>query len=217
MDFKKFVSENFQEKVAENYIRDYNEFIKYLMENQKEATDVKKLDIMGYIEWLRDKRTKDTTINRKLSCIRKFYKQMRIEKIMLENPLEEIKQMKIYKKENEVTEDKINEIINKVESKRDKLILQLLIEEKIKPKEIIEIQIKNIDLKKKIIFSENKAKVINDKTLEMIEGMGNNTVDDFLIQNQHNKQVKLSGIYFIINQYLGAEMKPQELLKYSHN
>jgi membrane-associated HD superfamily phosphohydrolase len=85
------------------------------------------------------------------------------------------------------------------------------------PKEIIDIQIKNIDLKKKIIFTENKAKVINDKTLEMIEGMKRYKEEEFLIQNQHKKQVKLSGIYFIINQYLGAEMKPQELLKYSHS
>lgn len=134
---------------------------------------------------------------------------------MLENPFEEIKQLKIYKEDKEVTEEQKNNLIKKADSERDRLILKLLIKEKVKPTEMINLRFGNVDDKKGMAFIENKAIILSEDTLKTIENF-NGENEQYILTNQHGKQIKESGIYFILNKYLKdseIKIKPNELLK----
>ena len=126
MDFIKYLEEEYQEKVANGYKKDFLQFMYFLNDRQQKPTEVKKSDITEYIMWLREEGAKETTINKKISLIRKFYKYLRIQRSMLENPFEEIKQLKIYKEDKEITDEQKDNLIQKADSERDRLIIKLL-------------------------------------------------------------------------------------------
>ena len=215
MDFITFLEREFQEKVAKGYIKDFKQYLGFLEKRNQQPTKIKKSDIIEYIMWLREIGTKETTINKKISLIRKYYRFLRIHNVMLENPLEEIKQLKIYKESKEVSEEDKQKLINKVDNKRDELILKLLIIEKVKPKDIIELTFQNVDSKKEILYVGNKAIILSEETLALLKEM-EGPPEQFLVRNQHGKQIKESGIYFILNKHLKGSnvgVKPNYFLK----
>ena len=215
MDFIKYLEEEYQEKVANGYKKDFLQFMYFLNDRQQKPTEVKKSDITEYIMWLREEGAKETTINKKISLIRKFYKYLRIQRSMLENPFEEIKQLKIYKEDKEITDEQKDNLIQKADSERDRLILKLLIKEKVKPTEMINLKFENIDDKKGMVFIENKAVILSEDTLKTI-GDFDGISEQYILTNQHGKQIKESGIYFILNKYLkdsNIKIKPNELLR----
>ncbi|MGF7535583.1 site-specific integrase [Bacillus mexicanus] len=217
--FQEYLMKEYSIKVAKGYIKDYSDFESYLMQTNKNVEETTETDVKEYIQWLRDKGFSNKTIPKKISLLRKYYKWLRREGKMIHNPMDDIQQPKIVEEKREVTEEErkhLREIVEQKNSIRDKVIFKLLMDEGIKPNEMIQITFKDCDLEKRMILFDKKKVAINEETAAFIEEMKSKKSEGFLLTNQHGHPLKESGIYFVIKNYLSAmeniNIKPMDLM-----
>ncbi|WP_456363756.1 tyrosine-type recombinase/integrase [Priestia aryabhattai] len=218
--FQEFLKKEHSEKVAKGYIKDYLDFIDFVNEKQLIPQQATETDIREYIHWLRENNCANSTITKKISLLRKYFKWLRKNGEMIHNPMDDIQQPKSMEQKREVTEQEIEFIWNSVTEKRiirDQIIFGLLMNDGVKPNEMIRITYKDCDLDKRIVYVENKAITISEDTAKCILELKNKNSEGFLLTNQHGHPLKESGIYFVINEYLSAlndvTIKPKNLMK----
>lgn len=219
MTFQDYLLQTYSEKVAKGYIKDFLDFDMFLKEKELEPEKTTETDIREYIHWLREKEYTNQTISKKLSLLRKYFKWLRKNNKMLHNPMDDIQQPKIIEEKREVTDEEretIKTMVKESKSIRDQVIFGLLMDEGVKPNEMIKITYKDCDLEKRMVYLEKRAVAINEETASHINKMKEVNEEGFLLTNQHGHPLKESGIYFVIKNYL-AEMndtsiKPMNLI-----
>lgn len=217
--FREFLVKTYSEKVAKGYIKDYLDFVLYTEEKQLLPTEATETDIREYIHWLRDKGRTNQTISKKISLLRKYFKWLRKNGEMIHNPMDDIQQPKIVEVRREISQEVRDTIRNKVnENKniRDQVIFGLLMEDGVKPNEMIKITFKDCDLEKRMIYLDKRAITLSEATALNIQEMKVVQEEGFLLTNQHGHPLKESGIYFVINTYLSelndTTIKPMSLM-----
>lgn len=219
--FPEYLLETYSEKVAKGYIKDFQDFLEYINEKKIEPEKTTETDVREYIHWLREeKEYTNKTVTKKISLLRKYFKWLRKNGEMVYNPMDDIQQPKIVEVKNEITEEERSQIKLKIkESKniRDQVIFGLLMDEGVKPNEMIGITFKDCDLEKRMVYLEKKAIAISEETASFIIQMKKSREDGFLLTNQHGHPLKESGIYWVIKNYLAetqtTNIRPMNLIK----
>ncbi|WP_088362369.1 tyrosine-type recombinase/integrase [Bacillus cereus] len=216
--FENYLLDKYSEKVAKGYIKDYKDFINYINTQQISVEQTSEANIREFIQTLRENGYTSDTVAKKLSLLRQYFKWLRKNGTMVHNPMDNIQQPKIVKENVEISNEKLEFLKSKVndsESIRDKIIFKLLMDEGIKPNEMIKITFKDCDIDKRMIYLERKSVVISEETARNLEELKNIYSDGFILTNQHGHPLKESGIYFVINKYLNEiednTIKPKHL------
>lgn len=174
---------SFSEHTLKSYLADLNQFFLYLHTDYciNDLLEVKVIHIRSWIAKLKANKNENTTLNRKISSLKAFFKFLQLQKIIVNNPTQGIpflKQKKriakffteqdlnnIQKKQNSATED--------FDETRDFLIIEFLYSTGIRLSELLNIQTSDIDLihhSFKVIGKGSKQRQI-PLTKELIEGI----------------------------------------------
>lgn len=221
-DFKNFLK--FERNLSENTIESYGLDILKLINHSKEnklslkANSIKNSDIREFI-FQQSKQLSSNSQSRLISSLKKFFDYLIIEKIINENPVDNIEYPKIgLRIPNTLTTSEIDEIINflgksKKNSSRNTAITEVLYSCGLRVSELINITISDIFFDEfliKIIGKGNKerfvpmskmAKVmikeyINTERFNMAPKKGQ---EDILFLNNRGKKLSRIMIYTILN------------------
>ncbi|HKL23427.1 MAG TPA: site-specific tyrosine recombinase/integron integrase [Candidatus Nanoarchaeia archaeon] len=154
------VERNYSNNTIKSYKNDLKEFFDY---SEKNLKDLKNRDIRLFIEYLYDIDRKRTTINRKISVLRTYFKFLRREELLDENPMEEILSAKNNKKLPDfLTINEINDLINSIGEEnlldlRNKTILELLYATGLRVEELVNLKKNDINFGNKYLKVKGKG------------------------------------------------------------
>jgi integrase/recombinase XerC len=210
------------------YGNDFRLFFDFI---NKPAEKVVASDILSYIEYLREKKYKNSTINRKIASLSKLFKVMMAAGETTENPVETLKQFKniSFRTNKEVkislTIKDIKEAVKKP-SKEDKKIIiisKMLAKSGLRISEMI--NIKNDDIEKydennhiiRIVGKGNKERsiFIEDSFLKTIRKEYPETGSEYLFYNKVKKRLDRRLIWAKIREFffrkIGKKVHPHML------
>lgn len=220
MTFREFVEEKYEnEKTINGYIKDVELFKEFLNENKIKDNEVKHVNIKQYQIKLTEMGYSNHTIARKISSLRLYFKYLRKSGVMENNPLEDVKQPILEKRDDKLSEEKWNEIKILLEGKeRDLLMMYFIYKEKIKIKELIEIRVKDYNKEQGILYLKKRAISLEEETKEILNTyLGEKEEEKFIFESSRESKLTEPGAYFIIKTYLkkvGCEnLRPIDLVK----
>jgi len=145
------VERGYSDNTISNYEKDIDEFLSFLENHKINYALLTYQDIRPYLMKLHDLKYKRTTISRKISSLRSFYKYLSKENIVLDNPLllvslpKKDKKLPSFLYYNELEDifkiPKMDEPLGQ----RNRLILELLYATGIRVSELVSIKISDID------------------------------------------------------------------------
>lgn len=219
----------FEKRFSPNTITAYHKDLAQFCEFLSTDYNIKNIEnsdyqmIRSWIVDLVDKSISNTTINRKLSTLKSFYKYLLKEGIILENPMVKIIAPKLNKKLPEfVGNDNMESLFNDVEfdegfiGSRNKLIIEMLYFTGMRLSELINLKDTDIDLHSqqlKVLGKRNKERIIPfsivlqksiEEYLKIREKDINQTKQiPYFFVTQKGKKVYEKLVYRTVNSYLG--------------
>lgn len=201
-----------------NYKTDINEFNFFLNENKLNFKFLTYQQIKLYLMKLHDLKYKRSTISRKISSLRSFYKYLVIHNIIKDNPFllvslpKKDKKLPSFLYYNELEDLFDIPDMNTPLGQRNRLIIELLYATGIRVSELVNIKIDDIDFYNRIIriigkgnkmrdiiFSDYCKKImniyLNDGYLKLLKNRPNN----YLILNNRGEQISDRAIRYILN------------------
>ncbi len=194
-----------------NYEKDINSFINL---TNKKINEIELEDIKKYLKVLHEKKYKSTSISRKISTIKSFFKYLEAENKIKKNPLILVSNPKKEKHLPTFLNYKdLEKLLNTPnletkEGKRDALIMEMLYSTGIRVSELVNIKLKDInEIEKKIIIlgKGNKERYVYygkqcEKLLNiyMNERKQIKTEEEYLFLNKHGKKINDRIIRMII-------------------
>ena len=201
-----------------NYGEDIDEFFIFLNNNKIKYNNLTYQNIRLYLMKLHDLKYKRTTISRKISSLRSFYKYLSKENIMSDNPFLLVS---LPKKEKKLPSflyyNELEDILNipNMEDplgQRNRLILEMLYATGIRVGELVKIKISDIDTFNRIISITGKGNkmrnviygdycgdimniYLKDSYLKLLK----NQESDYLILNHRGGNITERAIRYIIN------------------
>ena len=212
----------YSKKTIISYEKDLELFNTYLKENK--ITNINNIDyntIRKYLSNLHEKKYEASSISRKISTLRSFFKYNLKEKNIKNNPMTLISNPKKEKKlPKYLNYEEIEKLINSIDTSksegiRDKLIIELLYSTGIRVSELVNIKIKDIKIKENqisILGKGNKERIVlfGEKAKEMIKIYLNeykdffqgNILNNYLLINKKGKQLTTNKIELIVKDTL---------------
>jgi len=195
------VIRKYSDKTILSYKDDLIEYQEFLCNNFTNILKVEKEVINKYLKYLYERDLNKNSICRKLSSVRGLYNYLVKEEIITDNPLNFVtnpkKEKYLPKFLNNSDMDKLLSICedNTPVEQRDSLIIELLYATGLRVSELVNIKIKDIDTKERVI------KVLGKGSKERIVIYNNHTSEalkKYLNDGYHNFNKKNSG-YLILN------------------
>ena len=236
------IIENYKEKLKlkklsdntiNSYIGDIKAFFSYMENEYSESfLSAKKSHILTYLVALQKKGKSSSTIARNISSLKSFFDYLKEEKIISDNPIQNIHSPKQIRKVPLVlSQDEIIKLLSipddtTFKGSRDSAILELLYSSGIKASELINIKLKDIIFYASIIhINGNGDRVVPIGSIALkainnyIENFRNKKIDDsneFLFINNNGEPLTRQGIWKILKYYekkldIGKELSPQIL------
>lgn len=152
MTLKTFLEKHYATSTVRIYLFEINHFINYLGEQKAEKAGYK--DIINYIHFLRKQYDNPATVNRILQTIKQYYSYLIEIKKREDHPCQNL-QIKLSGKEIQLqdllSEDELQVLLKRKEryeilTLRNRVIMTLLVYQALRPKEMAQIQIKDLDL-----------------------------------------------------------------------
>ena len=214
---------NYSTNTLKNYEIDIYEFFNYLSKECLSYKDISYEDITGYLIFLNNKKLSVSTISRKLSSLRSFYRYLFNSDIIKNNPMKFVSSPKKEKKlPRYLSLDEVKEIfevpnINVPLGQRDRLILEILYSTGIRVSELVNLKMDDIDLDGKeirVLGKGNKERIVyfNDVCLKYVNLYisngrseilsNNNMTSNYLIINGHGKNITTRGIEKLLDNIL---------------
>jgi integrase/recombinase XerC len=216
---------NYSLLTVQAYVSDILSFQEYL-NNNHEATSVENVvysQIRSWIVILIENNISNTSVNRKVSSLKSYYKFLLKIKQIKVNPLLKHKSLKTAKKiqipfsEKELQDVfEFNSYSNDFEGIRNQLIIELFYTTGIRRAEMINLPLENVDLYQKtikVIGKRNKERIIPllDCTVKLIESykVQRNHLEviknnEMLILSKNGNKVSESFVYRLINEYFSS-------------
>lgn len=216
---------NYSLLTVQAYVADIESFQKYLQLHHDTAPleEVVYSQIRSWIVSLIENNISNTSVNRKISSLKSYYKFLLKIKQIKVNPLLKHKSLKTAKKiqipfsEKELQDVfEFNSYSNDFAGMRNQLIIELFYTTGMRRAELINLQIGNVDLHQKtikVIGKRNKERIIPllDCTVKLIESyktqrnhlevIKNN---EMLILSKNGNKVSESFVYRLINEYFSS-------------
>lgn len=210
-------NKNYSDNTIISYEKDIIEYLEYLERESLSLYDVKYSDIRFLLEYYDHLHLNNLSIRRKISSLKGFYKYLcRMEKTD-DNPFSYVtlpkkeKKLPQYLNYNEMIE--IFDVIDTstVLGLRNRLIMELLYATGIRVSELVNIKIKDIDNSNRSIVvtgKGDKTRIVffNEITKKCLNEYIKKTKDirkcDYLIINNHGKQITTRGIRLIMDKVI---------------
>ena len=165
-EFKKYLKyqKNYSDYTISNYIKDITEYNSFLVGNKFKYNNVDYDDCIKYLNFLNDKKLSKSTVSRKLSSLRTFYKYLVLNNKVDNNPFILVTSPKKEKRIPKfINYNNIEEIfnipdLNTKQGQREKIILEILYSSGVRVSELVNIKLKDIDFNNKSIFIFGKGK-----------------------------------------------------------
>ena len=154
---------NYSNYTITNYYKDIEEYYKFLDTNKFKYNDVDYDKCIKYLNFLNDNNYSKSSISRKLSSLRTFYKYLVLNNYISNNPFLLISSPKKEKRiPKYINYNNIEEIfnipnLNTTKGQRQRLILEILYSSGVRISELVNIKIKDIDLNNKTILIYGKG------------------------------------------------------------
>lgn len=212
----------YSKKTIISYENDLELFNNYLKENK--ITNIKSIDyntIRKYLGYLHDNKYEASSVSRKISALRSFFKYNIKEKNITNNPMTLISNPKKEKKlPKYLNYEEIEKLLNSIEMDKkegiqERLIIELLYSTGIRVSELVNIKIKDIKIKENqinILGKGNKERIVlfGEKAKEIIklylnaykEDFQGNISNQYLLINKKGKQLTTNKIELIVKDVL---------------
>jgi integrase/recombinase XerC len=208
------------------YKKDLEQFSQFIS-IQFSITNIKEVNspiIRSWIVSLLEDGISTTTINRKISTLKTFFKYLQKNEVITDNPLLKIttpktkKSLPVFINEKEIFNLFENiSFQNNFEEIQNKLILELLYSTGIRLSELIEIKINSIDLHNltlKVLGKRNKERIIpisnnlkNEIEKFLTLRQEKDTPLNYLFLTKNNKKLYPKFVYRLVNNYLSIVTK----------
>jgi integrase/recombinase XerC len=199
------------------YENDLIQFFEKIPYNEEEVKQISFKTIRSFIVDLVEDGLENSSINRKLSSLKTFFKFLKKQNIIDINPMVKVTGLKNKKRlpqfvpENQLWDKSIfNEAEDEFTKKRDELILEMFYQTGIRLSELINLKDSSI--------SNNQIKVLGKRNKERLIPLSNNLTDlikdykeeknylklnsEFLIISKKNKKLTPKFVYSKVNYYL---------------
>ena len=211
-DFNDYIiSKNYSSHTLNSYLNDLFYFYLFI---KKDLINVKEKDIRDYLEYLNSKNEKSTSVRRKISTFKSFYKFLYLNNYMdkKDYPMVKIAYPKLEKKlpkfiyYNDLLEI-LDESLRDKDGIRDRLIIELLYATGVRVSELVNIKYSDIDFsnrriivcgkgdKERIVYYGEYAEEVLNKYMNSHE----RNKDGYLFTNSKNEQITDRGIRYIID------------------
>ena len=224
------------------YSKDLEQFVFHLRENL-EITKIEEVDHHDIRSWiisiLEDEKLQPVSVNRKISCLRSFYKYLVRNDLVTKNPMERVTSLKMKKKlplflEQKQMESLLDQMAfgDDFSGIRDKLIIELLYCTGMRRAELIGLRSANVNRSKKelkVRGKRNKERIIplSDVSMALIEEyeqlrstqFPDSQSVEFLLLNDNGDQMSDGFVYRKVNRYLRlvttVEKKSPHILRHT--
>ena len=170
-DFETFLikEKHASENTVNAYMKDLEHFRDFIVSRSIDRlSDVSNSDIVAYLMELKKQGRSKSTVNRRLTSIRTFYKYLLREGKVRENPAEDIKSPRIEKKDIEfLSIDEVNRLMtlpdDSTKGIRDRAILELMYATGIRASELIDMKLDDLNMRMgfvKCTGEHSKARII---------------------------------------------------------
>ncbi len=212
---------NYSEYTVISYRNDIVEYLEYISREALDFKDIEYGDIRFYLMYLKEeKNDNNSSIDRKLSALRGFYKYLANEKAVKSNPFSLVSGPKKEKKLPRYFEyNELEELFNVPDrndplGQRDLLLLELLYATGVRVGELTSIKVKDIDLSSRSILvlgKGNKERIVTygDYCSEAISNYLNdgyirlNTLNhEYLFLNKNGGVLTERGVRYILDQII---------------
>ena len=220
LDYLKY-QKNYSDYTKENYKHDIVEYLEYLKSENLDFKNIEYSDIRFYLMYLKDtKKDNNTSINRKLSSLRGFYKYMANNNIVKTNVFSLVNGPKKSKKLPRYFEyNELEELFNVPDTRtplgqRDSLILEMLYATGVRVGELVNIKVGDIDLGRRniiILGKGNKERFVTygeycEDILKTYLNTGRVSLNvkqsDYLFLNNNGGQLTDRGVRFILDKLI---------------
>ena len=233
-EYRKYLKyqKNYSDNTIDSYEEDIVEFFEFLEKESISLLDIKYDDIRFFLIELDKKHNKASTVSRKLSSLRGFYKYLINNNYINNNPFSLVKMPKKEKKlprffyYNEL--EMLFEVpdIKTPLGQRDRLILEILYASGVRVSELVNIKISDInDEEIKILGKGNKERIsrIGDYAKEILDMYLNDGYQklniektEYLFLNKNGKKLTTRGIRYILDKIIekttiGKKISPHML------
>ena len=226
-DFEKFLvkEKHASDNTVNAYMKDLEHFEEFVMSREIERiTDVSNSDIVAYLMELKKQGRSKSTVNRRLTSIRTFYKYLLREGKVRENPAEDIKSPRIEKKDIEfLSIDEVNKLMTlpdeSIKGIRDRAILELMYATGIRASELIDMKLDDLNMRMgfvKCTGEHSKARIIpigrparhalEDYVYDARPVLLKNNTNEKLFVNYAGESMTRQGLWKILKEY-GEEAK----------
>ncbi len=201
------------------YMKDLDQFKEIIcIQNENELLDLKHRDLRSYLVALVESGLENSSVNRKLSSVKTFFKYLRQQGLIEVNPAQKVKSLKQKKVLPQfVPETQLwtSEMFQEEESDFDRLQIELIMElfyqTGIRLSELINLKVKDVSSTQiKVLGKRNKERIIPiaNKLNNLISQFGQIKTDlglisDLLIVTNSNKKLSPKFVYNKVNYYLG--------------
>lgn len=195
---------NVSEHTITNYKIDLGDFCSYLNIN---ITDILYSDLRKYLAHLKEKKYSTSSISRKISCLKSFYKYLQREEKIKTNYAASIPYPKQEKKLPKfLSEDCIVRFIDSIPEEdflalRDKTIIEVLYSSGIRISELIQLDISDIDLQAASMKVKGKGRkerivLLGSCALKLLDSYlkQRNSTDSALFINKFSKRITAVGV-----------------------
>ena len=220
IDYLKY-QKNYSIYTCNNYKKDLKEYNNFIVSNKLDYKNLSYEDATKYLKFLNEEKNAKSSISRKLSSIRSFYKFLVLNNITDKNIFLIVSSPKKDKKIPKfINYSDINEIfnapnINTPSGQRERLILEILYGSGVRVSELVNIKLKDINLNNKSILiygkgSKERIVSFGDYAYEIIlkyinEGRVNllgNIKSDYLIVGKNKENLTTRRIEQIIDKII---------------
>ena len=206
-----------------SYMIDINQYLSFCNEEYGDL-DISHNDHKTIRQWvvsLIEKSYTETTINRKITSLRTFYKYLQSQDIITQNPINKVSVPSIKKRLPVFVDEKsMNTLLDNIEfgsdfeGIRNKLIIELFYASGIRLNELINLKLQSFDNKQyliKVIGKRNKERIIpyNIELSKFInlyikerDKIANNNSREFFFITAKGNQLYPKLVYRLINKYL---------------
>ena len=198
---------NYSDYTIRSYQLDLTDFFAFGNNNCIDYLTINRDDVMKYLKYLDNSKLENTTISRRISCLRTFYNYLLDQKIIKSNIFRNVKNPKINKKlPSYLNYMEIEDLLNSLDTStfeglRNRLILEIFYSTGCRVSELINIKLINIDFTNKTIRILGKGKKERlvyygdyvQKYLDKYLKMNQNTKGEYLFEN-NGKPLKVYDI-----------------------
>ncbi len=219
-----FISElelekNYSKLTVNGYLKDLDVFLEYISnQNIKDYNDITYQDIRLYINYLYNNKYSNKTISRHISSLRSFFKYLKKENIIKDNPCLLISNPKLDKKlPKYLNFEETEKLLNVFDSDniydiRNSLILELLYSTGIRVSELVNIKLNDVSIfdrsilitgkgnKQRIVYFGKKCLDLLDKYLKKSYNEINVDGVDYLILSKKGKKINDRQVREIIDE-----------------